>query len=92
MNLAAFDWGRAACADPADARGGLAPAPTPATPTEPSLEALVARRVEFLTAYQNAAYAERYRALVDAVAKAEAAKAPGRERARARPSRAIPSS
>ena len=45
---------------------------------EPSLEALVERRVEFLTAYQNRAYADRYRALVDAVAKAEAAKAPGR--------------
>ncbi len=35
------------------------------------------RRVAFLTAYQNAAYAARYRALVDKVKAAESAKAPG---------------
>jgi len=34
-------------------------------------------RAEFLTAYQNAAYAERYRALVQRVQQAEAAVAPG---------------
>jgi hypothetical protein len=38
----------------------------------------VARRVEFLTAYQNADYAARYTKLVDQVKAAEAAKAPGK--------------
>jgi indolepyruvate ferredoxin oxidoreductase len=38
----------------------------------------VAKRVELLTAYQDAAYAERYRAFVDKVAAAEKAKAAGR--------------
>jgi indolepyruvate ferredoxin oxidoreductase len=37
----------------------------------PGLEALVARRVEFLTAYQNAAYAQSYAALVARVQAAE---------------------
>ena len=38
----------------------------------------VERRVAFLTAYQNAAYAARYRALVDKTKAVEAAKAPGK--------------
>src|SRR5262249_39883443 len=38
----------------------------------------VARRIEFLTAYQDAAYAARYRRLVDKVAAVEAARAPGK--------------
>ncbi|SAI67803.1 indolepyruvate ferredoxin oxidoreductase [Bordetella ansorpii] len=37
------------------------------------LDALVSRRVEFLTRYQNAAYARRYQELVDHVAQAERA-------------------
>jgi indolepyruvate ferredoxin oxidoreductase len=39
----------------------------------------VARREKFLTAYQNRAYARRYRALVDKIKAAEAARAPGKE-------------
>ena len=39
---------------------------------------IIARRVEELTKYQNAAYAERYSTLVEKVRKAEAAKAPGK--------------
>ena len=42
-----------------------------------TFEEMVERRVAFLTAYQNAAYAARYRALVEKVQAAEAAKAPG---------------
>ena len=39
---------------------------------------IVAKRVELLTAYQDKAYAARYSAFVDKVAKAEKEKAPGR--------------
>jgi indolepyruvate ferredoxin oxidoreductase len=38
----------------------------------------VSRRIAFLTAYQSAGYAARYRALVDKVKAAETAKAPGK--------------
>jgi len=44
-----------------------------------SLDETIARRVAFLTAYQNAAYAEHYRRRVDAVRAAEAAQTPGRD-------------
>jgi indolepyruvate ferredoxin oxidoreductase len=37
----------------------------------PTLDQLVARRVEFLTAYQNAAYAEAYQAFIERVRQAE---------------------
>ncbi len=40
-------------------------------------EEIVAKRVEFLTGYQDAAYAERYRALVERVRAAEAERTPG---------------
>ena len=76
MNLAAFDWGRAACADPASVASLVKPAAAPAR--EPQLADVVARRVDFLTAYQNAAYAARYRALVEGVERAEKERAPGK--------------
>ena len=41
------------------------------------LDEIVAKRVDFLTGYQDAAYAERYRALVERVRAAEAERAPG---------------
>jgi indolepyruvate ferredoxin oxidoreductase len=43
-----------------------------------SFDEMAARRVEYLTAYQDAAYAKRYRDRVDATRAAEAAKAPGK--------------
>jgi indolepyruvate ferredoxin oxidoreductase len=67
MNLAAFAWGRAACANPAS----LA-AFAKATEKAQTLDEIVAKRADFLTAYQNRAYAERYRALVEEARKAEA--------------------
>ncbi len=42
-----------------------------------SLDELIARRSSFLTDYQDAAYASRYRSLVDAVRKAEQQAVPG---------------
>ena len=44
-----------------------------------SLDEVIARRVAYLTAYQDAAYAERYRALVEQVRKVEAERIPGSE-------------
>jgi indolepyruvate ferredoxin oxidoreductase len=77
-NLRAFEWGRRAAHD----RGAVeAAARTGATPEDrrlsSGLDEAVARRVEFLTAYQDAAYAVQYRALVDRARQAEARAAPG---------------
>ena len=52
----------------------------------------IARRADFLTGYQDAAYAQRYTDFVARVRAAEAAQGPGRDRARPRPSRATTSS
>jgi len=65
-NKQAFAWGRIAAADP-----GLLPS-TDDAPKAETLDHLIARRAEFLTAYQNAAYATRYRAFVARVRNAEA--------------------
>lgn len=71
-NKAAFEWGRRAAHDPARVAALLAPsAQVIEFRKRETLESLVARRVEFLTAYQNAAYGERYRELVERVRAAE---------------------
>jgi len=68
-NLQAFELGRMAAHDPAARGPGANDAPTPETMP---LDELIARRTQELTAYQDARYAARYRALVDAVQAAEA--------------------
>jgi indolepyruvate ferredoxin oxidoreductase len=81
MNTAAFRWGRYAAADPAAVDKLAAPAAgtlTDARKLSESFDEMVARRVEYLTAYQNAAYAARYRERVAQAQAAEAAKAPGK--------------
>jgi indolepyruvate ferredoxin oxidoreductase len=70
-NKAAFAWGRA-CAHDLDAVLGLIGPPPDREITKPSLESLVAERVTFLTAYQDAAYAASYREFVDTVRAVEA--------------------
>ncbi|TVQ58264.1 MAG: indolepyruvate ferredoxin oxidoreductase family protein, partial [Rhodobacteraceae bacterium] len=71
----AFEIGRWAAHDPAAAQAALGPAPA-----EPeTLDALVGRRVDFLTAYQNAAWARRYAEVVAQARAAEAQAAPGSE-------------
>jgi indolepyruvate ferredoxin oxidoreductase len=81
MNQAAFLWGRRAAVDPAAVEALIAQRagpPSAARQLSRSFEETVARRVEFLTQYQNAAYAGRYRDRVAAAQVAETAKAPGK--------------
>ena len=87
MNKTAFAWGRLAAIDlPAViAAAGRQRAPTQAAMAAPlddetlsaDLDQRIARRQAFLSDYQNAAYAERYRALVDRVRQHESACVPG---------------
>jgi len=81
MNTTAFAWGRRAAADPKAFDALLAPLrkPTEARELSTSLDEVVARREKFLTAYQNAAYAARYRSIVDRARAAEQRAAPGKE-------------
>jgi indolepyruvate ferredoxin oxidoreductase len=81
-NIAAFEWGRRAADDlasvqraamPEQPRGDGAGATVIALHTKKAVDALIEKRVAYLTAYQNEAYAKRYRALVDEVRKAERA-------------------
>ena len=80
MNQAAFHWGRRAAIDRAAVEALAEPASTKrdAEHLSESFSEMVERRVQFLTAYQNPAYAGRYRALVDKTKTAEAARAPGK--------------
>ncbi len=79
MNIAAFRWGRRAAVDPAAVEALAKPKEIDeARELSQSFDEMVARRVAFLTAYQNAAYAARYRTLVEQAKAAEAAKAAGK--------------
>ncbi|HSR64641.1 MAG TPA: DUF6537 domain-containing protein, partial [Xanthomonadaceae bacterium] len=62
---------------PAHGGGDVAYLPLDDARLSRSLDELVARRVAFLTGYQNAAYAKRYADLVARVRTAEAERAPG---------------
>ncbi len=63
-NRAAFGFGRVMAGNPQAIEAHFAPAPA----LDDSVESLIARRMEFLTGYQNEAYAQRYRAELDALA------------------------
>ncbi len=77
MNVAAFRWGRRAAHDPAGVKALIDQATRRAAPVADTLDDVVARRAEFLTAYQNAAYAQRYRDRIAAVSRAEERALPG---------------
>ncbi len=80
MNLAAFRYGRRAAVDPAAVEALVKPQPqleNDSLKLSQSFDETVERRVAFLTAYQNARYARRYRKWVDKVSAAEALKVPG---------------
>jgi indolepyruvate ferredoxin oxidoreductase len=77
-NSKAFLWGRRAAFDPEGVER-IARAAEPVVPSRVpsrSLEETIARRGDYLSGYQNQAYARRYTDLVECVRRAEAALAP----------------
>jgi indolepyruvate ferredoxin oxidoreductase len=79
FNRAAFRWGRRAAIDPALVAARATPASALPESHRLSITAdeLIERRVEFLTEYQDAAYAARYVERLRRVREAEAAAMPG---------------
>ncbi|MCF8198791.1 MAG: indolepyruvate ferredoxin oxidoreductase family protein [Sulfuritalea sp.] len=79
QNIVAFQWGRRAAIDPqAVAAAAKPPHGTPEHHRlSTTLDEIVNRRSEQLRAYQDAAYAERYRVLVERVRQTESKLAPG---------------
>jgi indolepyruvate ferredoxin oxidoreductase len=80
FNKEAFLWGRRAAVDETRVARAAEPV-TPMRLKQPdiatSLEDVVSRRIAFLTAYQNEAYARRYKDMVVKVQKAEGDRAKG---------------
>ncbi|KQW22622.1 indolepyruvate ferredoxin oxidoreductase [Afipia sp. Root123D2] len=71
MNTQAFRLGRLAAADPARLAALMKEETAPPkTLADMTLDEIIAHRMTLLTNYQNAAYAQRYRKLVDQVRKA----------------------
>jgi hypothetical protein len=81
MNIGAFRWGRRAAAERAAVELLVAPQATGNIVTfaraPKTVDEIVASRIKHLTGYQNAALAERYRALVDRVRAIEQRDIPG---------------
>jgi indolepyruvate ferredoxin oxidoreductase len=76
MNKQALQWGRLAAHDVAKVQTATQFTSRPARRSR-TLDELIAHRSEFLTRYQNEAYAERYLRIVRQVRTAEAGAAPG---------------
>ncbi|MGE5648683.1 MAG: indolepyruvate ferredoxin oxidoreductase family protein, partial [Bacillota bacterium] len=72
-NKKSFLWGRRAAVDLARVERIAVPAQPVVLQMPQTLNSLIARRVAFLTGYQDAAYAGRYEALVNTVRQAESA-------------------
>lgn len=79
MNVSAFRWGRRAAHQPDFVRGLVVQPDTAAqnAAVAETLDDIIARRVAFLTGYQNAAYAKRYADRLAALRRAEASAVPG---------------
>jgi len=71
-NRQAFRWGRRAAANLDEVERAALPARPIVVQLPQSVDALIARRVAFLTEYQNARYASRYQDLVEQVQRSEA--------------------
>jgi len=67
QNKTAFEWGRRAAHDREAVEKLVNPGQVVAFAKRSSLDELIAKRVAFLIAYQNAAYAESYKAFVQKV-------------------------
>jgi indolepyruvate ferredoxin oxidoreductase len=77
-NTQSFNWGRIAAVAPARVSTVAIPTARPESQRlSESLDEIVARRTEYLTAYQDAAYARRYTGLVAKVRTTESAKMSG---------------
>jgi indolepyruvate ferredoxin oxidoreductase len=72
-NKTAFEWGRQAAVRPEEFQKRVRPGQVIEFKKRETVESLVARRVEFLTGYQNAAYAAEYKQFVGKVQQAESA-------------------
>ncbi|MGB3881488.1 MAG: indolepyruvate ferredoxin oxidoreductase family protein [Diaphorobacter nitroreducens] len=70
-NKAAFEWGRRCAHNLAEVQALFQAAQVIQFVKKPGLAEMVAKRVDFLTGYQNAAYAAEYQAFVDKVRAAE---------------------
>jgi len=70
-NRSAFEWGRRCAHDLSSVQALFKAAQVIEFVKKPSLDEMVAKRVEFLTGYQDAAYAAQYKAFVDKVRAAE---------------------
>jgi indolepyruvate ferredoxin oxidoreductase len=71
-NKAAFEWGRHAAHDLASVQALFKAAQVIEFVKKPSLDEMLAKQVDFLSAYQDAAYAAQYKAFVEKVRSAEA--------------------
>ena len=72
QNKTAFAWGRRAAHDPQSMQKLAEPGQVITFKPRETLDGLVARRAQFLAAYQNQAYADVYRQFVDRVKATEA--------------------
>jgi indolepyruvate ferredoxin oxidoreductase len=73
QNKAAFEWGRHCAVHWDEVQALLAPAQVVQFHKSEGVDALITKRVAFLTDYQSAAYANSYRSVVERVRTAEAA-------------------
>jgi indolepyruvate ferredoxin oxidoreductase len=72
-NKTAFEWGRRAAHDPQGVKALVRTGQViELVKRSTNVDDLIAKRIEFLTAYQNAGYAAKYKAFVDKVRSAEA--------------------
>ena len=72
-NKAAFEWGRRAAHDLASVQALTTTAQVIQFARKPGLDETIAKRVDFLTGYQNAGYGQRYKDFVEKVRKTESA-------------------
>jgi indolepyruvate ferredoxin oxidoreductase len=70
-NKAAFEWGRRCAHDLASVQALFKTAQVIEFVKKPSPGEMLAKRIDFLTSYQNSAYAAEYKAFVDKVSAAE---------------------